>query len=303
MEKHQIRIISVLMVVVFATVILVAPYLGHQSNIDDERIGIVVTILPQAEFVEQIGKDKVQVTVLIPPGASPHTYEPTSSQLKDVSHAKMYAKVGSGVEFELVWMEKIIETNKEMLIVDCSKGIELREIEQHTHEEEHEHLHEGMDPHIWLSIRNAIKMVQNIRDGLTQINPANADFYEQNAASYLQSLIELDAEIQKNLADVKNRSFMVFHPAWGYFADDYGLEQIPIEVEGKEPSAQDLAYLIEKAEENNITVVFTSPQFNPKSAEVIAEGIGGHLVFIDPLARDYVTNMRIVADTLVYGMN
>jgi len=287
MKKQHVVVIAALLGVAFLVGLVAAPYLGVQPSTSDERIGVIVTILPQAEFVEQIGKDNIRVTVLVPPGASPHAYEPTPGQMKDVCQAKMYAKVGSGVEFELVWVEKLIDTNKDMLIVDCSEGIELM----------------GADPHIWLAPQYVIKMVENIRDGLMQVDPTNANYYEQNAAAYIQTLTGLDAEIQASLEGVKSRTFMVFHPAWGYFARDYELEQIPIAVEGKEPSAQDIANLIETANEKNITVIFVSPQFNPKSAEVIAEAIGGRVVFINPLARDYVTNMRVVTAELVQGLS
>jgi len=270
----------ILLGAILVAVSLIGAYLLiPQTERVDNKIGVVVTILPQAEFVERIGGDKVRVTVMVPPGASPHTYEPTPSQLKEVSNAKMYAKVGSGIEFELAWMDKILSVNKKMLVVDCSNGIELID----------------NDPHIWLSPKNAKIMVENIYRGLVQIDPANREYYARNKEKYLQELDKLDNEIARALSGRENRKIMVYHPAWTYFARDYGLEQIPIEREGKEPTPQGIANLIKQARENNITVIFASPQFSTKTADVIAKEINGKVVLINPLEKNYLENMRKVA--------
>jgi zinc transport system substrate-binding protein len=263
------------------------------------KIGVVVTILPQAEFVENIGGDKVDVTVMVPPGASPHTYEPTPSQMASLAEARLYAKVGSGVEFELVWMDKLIAQNQDMLVTDCSRGIDLQAM---TAPDEDEEEHGGMDPHIWMSPRNAQVMVQNIASGLIQIDPDNSAYYERNRDAYLQQLAQLDQDIRDGLSGVKNRIFMVYHPAFGYFASDYDLTMLPIEAEGKEPTPAGLQHLIEQAKEHNVRVVFAEPQFNPQSAKVIADAIGGRVVLINPLARDYIENLRILMGELVQAL-
>ena len=203
-----------------------------------------------------------------------------------MKQAKVYTKVGSGVEFELVHMDKIMEANEDMLVVDCSQGIELME----------------KDPHIWLSPRNAKIMVENICNGLIQIDPENKEYYIQNKNEYFTKLDDLDEDITNSLEGVTNRSFMVFHPAWGYFARDYNLTQIPVEIEGKTPSPRDVANLIQEAKEHNIKVLFASPQFDVRSAETIAEAIGGRVVFINSLARNYISNMHMVLSELVQGM-
>jgi zinc transport system substrate-binding protein len=294
LKKPVFTLILLTILLVIFTGCIEVPQTGKEIG---KRIGVVVSIPPQAEFAEKVGGDKVQVAVMVPPEASPHTYEPAPSQLKEVSKAKMYAKVGSGVEFELAWMDKIISINKEMLVVNCSEGIELIEGEHdgEHHEYEGEHEHHGIDPHIWLSPRNAKKMVENIYQGLIQIDPADQEYYAKNKEKYLQELDELDNEITRSLSEKKNTKIMVYHPAWAYFARDYGLEQIPIEEEGKEPTPQGIADLIKQAEENNITVIFASPQFSTKSAEVVAEEIGGEVVLIDPLEKNYFENMHKVA--------
>jgi len=243
--------------------------------------------------------------VMVPPGASPHTYEITPDQMVRLSSAKMYARVGPPMEFEVVWMDRLIAANRNMLVVDCSQGIEFIEAAEDTHEdedEEHEneeeHVHTGADPHIWLSVRNAQIMVANICAGLSQVDPTNAEHYERNCATYVDSLSQLDRELTESLAGLVNRTFIVYHPAFGYFARDYNLTQIAIEQGGSEPDAQYIVRLIEEAREHDIHVLFVAPQFSTRSAEVVADEIGGDVVIIDPVARDYIPNMRAIAAAL-----
>ena len=259
-----------------------------------DKIGVVVTILPQAEFVEKVGGDKVNVTVMVPPGADPHTYGPKPLQMVALSQAQIYTKVGSGISFELKWMNDLLKQNGNILVVDCSTGITLQEMTAPDEDEEEG----GMDPHIWTSPANAKIMVQNICDGLVQVDPDNKTYYEENRDAYLLELAQLDQDIRDGLSGVTNRKFMVYHPAFGYFAEEYDMTMIPIEEEGKEPTAAGIAHVIEQAEEYNIKVIFASPQFNQKSAEVIASAIGGEVISIDPLARNYITNMRTLLDKL-----
>ena len=269
----------------------------EQREEASEKVGVVVTLLPQAEFVESVGGEKVEITVMVPPGVSPHTYEPVPSQMAALAGAEMYAKVGSGVEFELVWMDKLLAINKDILVVDCSRGIELQKMA-----DEHEDEHGALDPHIWMSPRNAQIMVQNIYEGLAQVDPDNRVYYEQNRDAYFQKLNQLDQDIRDGLSRVANRSFMVYHPAFGYFAGEYNLTMLPIEKEGKEPTPAGLVNLIEQAKEHDIKVIFAEPQFNPQSAEVIAGAIEGRVIFINSLARDYIMNMRGLMDELVQVM-
>ena len=260
---------------------------GQKGELEQQgKIQVVVSIPPLADFVESVGKDKVEVTIMVPAGASPHTYEPRPSQLKTVSRAKMYVKVGSGVEFELTWMEKLIGINKEMMVVNSSEGIEVI----------------ANDPHVWLSPANARIMVGNICGGLIKIDPENEEYYVQNKNQYLDQLTELDEFIRQRLGGITRKKFMVYHPSWGYLAREYGLEQIPIEHAGKEPTAKEIKDAVEMAKKHNIKVVFVSPQSTTKSAEVIAKEIGGEIVFIDPLARSYIPNMRTVIEQLTQAM-
>ncbi|MFC1846404.1 metal ABC transporter solute-binding protein, Zn/Mn family, partial [Chloroflexota bacterium] len=272
---------------------------------DTGKHRVIVTILPQAEFVERVGGDSVAVTVMVPPGASLHTYELIPGQMMDVSKANMYAKVGSGIEFELVWMSKITAQNKNMLIVDCSKGVDLIEMnsEHHVHEDEtHNNYSHVADPHIWMSPLNAKIMVSNICDGLIQIDLENRSFYEMNRDDYLSEITEVDENIRETLLNVTNRKFAVFHPALGYFAKEYDLTMFPIEEGGKEPTAESIVVLIDQMKRENIKIIFASPQFNPESAEVIAREISGEVVFIDPVAKDYIKNLNSIANEFVKAM-
>jgi zinc transport system substrate-binding protein len=301
--NKKMHVVAVFLVACLVIVGVFA-YVTYRSpdRATDRRI-VVVTILPQAEFVEKVGGEKVAVTVLVPPGAEPHTYEPTPSQLRDVSEAKLYAKVGSSIEFEVNWLDRVIAANPRMLVVDCSKGMELIPMTEHEHEEgNHNEEHSGMDPHIWTSVRNAKIMVENIYEGLVQVDPENEAYYSENKERYAQLLDSLDREMEESISGIQNRKFIVYHPAWGYLAKDYNLEQIAIEEAGKEPTARNLAVLIEEAKKENIKVIFASPQFTEKSAEAVSKEIGGRVVLIDPLAKNYLENMEKVAEALAEGM-
>lgn len=246
---------------------------------DNDRIAVVVTIPPQQEFVERVGGDHVRVILLVPPGADPHTYEPAPAVLAAVAEADLYAMVGSGIEFEIAWGEKIAALNPDMTVVNCSQGVEFI----------------AADPHIWTSPRNAKIMVENIRDGLIEADPENAEDYRRNAAAYLDDLDALDAEISALIAGSGVRVVLVDHPSWAYLARDYGFEEVAIESEGKEPSPKRIEHLIRLAEEEGVRVVFASPEHSTRSAGVIAEAIGGSVVTVSPLKKDYLDNMRQVA--------
>ncbi len=229
---------------------------------DNDRIAVVVTIPPQQEFVERVGGDHVRVILLVPPGADPHTYEPAPAVLAAVAEADLYAMVGSGIEFEIAWGEKIAALNPDMTVVNCSQGV---------------------------------VMVENIRDGLIEADPENAEDYRRNAAAYLDDLDALDAEISALIAGSGVRVVLVDHPSWAYLARDYGFEEVAIESEGKEPSPKRIEHLIRLAEEEGVRVVFASPEHSTRSAGVIAEAIGGSVVTVSPLKKDYLDNMRQVA--------
>jgi zinc transport system substrate-binding protein len=249
---------------------------------------VVVTIGPQEEFAKRVGGDKVNVTVMVPSGADPHTYEPLPNQMKQVEDADLYFQVGSDIEFEQTWMEKLAAMNPQMEVVNTSEGIELI---PNTAEDE-----EGSDPHVWVSPRNAKIMVENMYESLVEIDPQNKDYYTKNKDEYIKQLDELDENITQILSEKNNTKILVYHTAWAYFCRDYDLQQISIEAEGKEPTAQDIANLIDQAKKENISVIFVSPEFSSSNAKVIADEIGGKVVVVDPLSENYLENMKKVAE-------
>lgn len=264
-----------------------------------EKIRVFVSILPQAYFVERVGGDRVDVSVMVGPGQSPATYEPMPRQMVELSKAKLFFRIGA--PFEDVWMDRISKTNPKMKIINTRRGIKLLPMKTHYHKapKQHTGLHkDGLkDPHIWTSIRLVKIQAQNICDALINLDQDNKGYYQNNLRAFIDDLNTLDAEIVKNLKGIKTRKFMVFHPAWGYFARDYGLDQIPIEIGGKEPGARELANLIEEAKNDEIKIIFVQKQFSEKSAEAIAAAIKGRIIQIDPLAKDYLNNMKMIAET------
>jgi len=240
----------------------------------------MVSIVPQKYFVERIGGDKVNVSVMAGPGFSPATYEPRPSQIEKLSETQMYVRIG--VPFEEAWIGRIAAASESMFIVDQSEGIERIG---------------GTDPHVWLSPRLVKVQAQQIFDALVELDPDNETFYGANLEAFLADLDELDASIQQALAALESRKFMVFHPAWSYFARDYDLEMIPVQIEGSDPSAAEMADLIRTARENDIKVIFAQPEFSVESAQTIAEEIGGEVLLISPLAPDWMDNLQRVAYT------
>ena len=283
-----------LLTLFFVLILTISLGCVNQKTVDPEgRIVVYATIPPQKEMIEAIGGDKVNVNIIVPEGGDPHTADLKPSQLADLSNARMYVMIGSGIEFEVKSIDKIMDLNKNMLLVDSSRGIQLMEMTENDHEGEG-----GKDPHIWTSLRNGKIMAQNIYEGLITVDPNNKDYYLNNRDDYLKKLDEADNYIKNELKDINNRSFMISHPSWSYFAKDYNLNQIAIEVEGKEPTLQSLARTIEQAKEENINTIFISPGFSSKAAEIITKEIGGTTEVLDPLAGNYIGNLKITANKI-----
>lgn len=257
---------------------------------------LTVSILPQKYFVEKIVKDKFEVNVMVNPGASPHTYEPKSSQMKSLAASKAYFY--TGVSFEKVWLDKFKQNSKNTLFIDMAKDIQKIEIAKHEHEDEHKnekqekhedekHDHSGLDPHVWLDPILVKVQAKNIYEAMLVIDPLNADFYKINYEEFLKELDILDENIKTILKPYSQKAFMVFHPSWGYFAKRYDLEEISIEVEGKEPKPNELIELIHEAKKHDVKIVFVSPQFSQKSAKTISKNIGANVISIDSLAENW----------------
>ena len=261
-------------------------------------LNVTVSIVPQKYFVERVGGERVNVNVMVKPGANPATYEPKPEQLQALSQADAYVSIG--VPFEKAWRDRIASANSEMLIVDTTEGIDRVPIDAHYKVElegRPESDAEGRDPHIWLSPELVKIQSQTIYEALVELDPANEAEYKANLDSFIADIDELVVEIEDTLEGTTSRKFMVFHPAWGYFGDDFELEMIPIEAGGQEPSAAELAALIIEAKEEDIKVIFAQPEFSTKDAETIAKEIGGEVLLISPLNPDWLSNLRQVAET------
>lgn len=268
----------------------------NQKINSNNRIIVYASIPPQKEMIEAIGGEKVNVIILVSQGSDPHNAELKPNQLIELSKADVYFMIGSGIEFEIRYMDKIKDLNKKMLIVDSSKGIELIEVKSKKYSNENEAEIKGeKDPHIWTSLKNGKTMIQNIYEGLVLVDPENKEYYLKNRDIYLNRLEETDNFIKGELRTLENRSFIIFHPSWGYFANDYNLTQIAIEIEGKEPTLQSIVSIIEDAKRNDLKTIFISPGFSSKAAEIISKEIGGKIEVIDPLAENYIENLKITA--------
>ena len=314
MEKNQKIMIIGVVVVILIGVLLFASF-----NIDsNDRIGVLVTIVPQAEMVEFIGGEFVDVTIMVPPGESPHSFEPTPEQMKKVAEATAYFKVGSGVEFEVIHIDTILEQNSDLQVFDCSEDISVISFDEHFgmeehHEEEEEHDddheegdeldhdHEGTDPHIWTSPDNFKKMAEVVYTGFVEIDPDHQEEYYANYQAYISKLDTLHTNVSNLLEPYENKSFMVYHPAWGYFGDTYDLKMIAIEDEGKKPGPVGIDAIIKQALDENITVIFVAPQFDISSAKTIAEEIDGEVVYANPLMTDYEETITKLAENIVTG--
>jgi len=295
----------------FTVISIIAMFYGPARA--ETPVPVFVSIVPQQYFVQQIGKDKVNVSVMVKPGANPATYEPKPLQMVKLSKTRLYFSIG--VPFETFWLDKIVSANPDMTIVHTDKGIEKQPMAAHHHEDEdqaghhddkiqveenhdHEkdHGYSGLDPHIWLSPRLVKIQADHIVGALVAVDYENKDFYMANYNAFIKELDALDQDLTQMLKDKAGMQFMVFHPAWGYFARDYNLKMIPIEIEGKAPKPAELQELIEHSRVEGIKVVFVQPQFSTKSAELVAKEINGQVMRANPLALDWLDNMKKMAE-------
>ncbi len=262
------------------------------------KMDVIVSIVPQKYFVEKIAGDLVDVTVMVPPGASPASYEPKPSQMKKVAKARLYLSIG--VPFEKAWLPRFAAQNRKMRVVDTAAGIAKRPMQSHRHGHEHgltrHAIHaDSLDPHVWLSPPLVKIMARNIAEALEESDPVHAAEYRRNLRLFEREVDDLDRRLKSILKPCRGMAMMVFHPSWGYFAHEYGLKQIPIEAEGKEPKSRELAELVREAKEEEVRALFVQPQFSRRAAEAVASSIGAKIVIADPLAAEWAQNLLEVA--------
>ena len=277
--KGFIKIISVCITVVMLLC-------GCKSNSASKNRTIAVSIAPQAAFVKAVCGDKFEVITMIPPSASPETYEPTAAEFAAFGDAEVYFTVGVSAENNSILpnvSEKTQVVNLEKSVAEKYEDIKLGE---------------SRDPHIWLSPKRAAVMVEEIAEKLCEIDSQNADFYKNNAQSYIEKLEKIDGDIRESLKDVKNKKIIVYHPAFGYFCNDYGLEMYALEEEGKEATAKRLAEMVDLAKKENIKVIFYQAENSGRQAKTFAEEIGGKAVMLEPLSEDYTANLEKTAQII-----
>ena len=272
-----------------------------------EPVRVFVSILPQAWFVQRIGGPHVEVYVLVGPGQSPHTFEPTPRQMADLARARLFFT--TGWPFETRVLEKARSIHPGLQVIDLRQGITLRrftdeEAGQGGEDEDKDEGHRAgePDPHIWLNPRLAAIQAARIAQALAAADPDRAAEFQKNLETLQDDLRRTDERLARVLAPLRGQTFFVFHPAFGYFADAYGLRQRAVEIEGKEPTARGLADLIEKARAAGVRIIFIQPQFSAKSAGAVARAIGGAVVPMDPLAADYLANLEAMADKIVRAL-
>lgn len=266
------------------------------------KLPVTVAILPQAFFVERIGGDYVDVQVLVGPGQSPHVFEPTPKQMSRLAESRVYFEIG--LPFEARLLAKLEETVKGLNVVDTREGIQLRKMEEWEAEggEHHDDDHAGSaDPHVWLSPRLAKVQVRTISRGLCAVDPSHAADYERNLKALEKDLDDVDQRIAAVLAPFRGQEFFVFHPAFGYFAEAYGLKQVAVETGGKQPGPKQLSELIEKARNSGVKLIFVQRQFSTTSAQAVAQAIGGAVAPMDDLAKDYLVNLEDMAKKIAGG--
>lgn len=256
---------------------------------------VTVTIEPQRFFAEKIAGDKFKINCVVPSGQSPETYDPTPKQMVEIGKSNAYLRIGY-IGFEHVWMQKIQENNPELKIFDVSKGMKFltaEEEEEHSHGEGEHHFHpEGIDPHIWSSIEGAKVIAWNTLNAFIQLDKENTEFYWKNYNALVAEIEQTEVTIKQLLDPLTARTFIIYHPALTYFAEEFDLIQLCIEMDGKEPSPAQLKQLVETAKANQTKVVFIQQEFDKKNAELIAKETGCRLAVINPL--DFHWNKELI---------
>lgn len=257
----------------------------------DLRPTLTVSIEPLRYVVEAVVGNKFQVVTLMPQGASPETYEPTPKQMMELNESQALFCAGT-LGFEHTRLPQMAATVCHTQLVSLSNGI--KPIIDHSHQ------HHGLsqDPHIWMTAGNLIKMAENTCSTLCNIDSANTSYYQDRLETFRQEMEKLDAELKTKLRPIENRTFAIYHPALGYFAKTYGLHQLTVEHDGKEPSAAHLKLLVNQCKAEKVSVVFISKEHTGRAAQRLAESINAQKVIINPLDYDVPAQMRLIAQKM-----
>ncbi len=272
---------------------------------ETEKLKIFVSILPQKYFVERLLANNVEIDVLIGAGMSPHTYEPLPQQMSRLSRADLFFTVG--IPFEKIIVDRLKDICPNLLIVPTDDNIvKIKMLGHQHHEALHEHHHHeehhheiGLDPHFWLDPIRAVTMAENMAKAIIVKRPELADSIKINLESIKSDMEKVDAELTQKLLPFNGKTMLVFHPAFGYFANKYNMIQKAVEIEGKEPAPRQLAELIRTCRAENIKLLFVQKQFPVSASETIARAINGKVIAIDPLAEDYLNNLKAMAEAII----
>jgi len=263
--------------------------------------GIATTILPTKFFVDKIAGGEFEASAMVGVGDNPHIYEPKPKQMKFLENSEIYFSVG--VEFDEIWTKKFASMYPNLKIIDTSKGVEKREFSHEFDDDSHamhaedefshaKHDHAGLDPHIWLEPAAVKIQAKNILDALCEVYPKNCDKFSENFAKFSAELDALDEFASKKFENLKNRNFIVYHPNFRYFAAKYDLNEIDVEIDGKEPKPAQIAALLKRIKSENIRLMVIAPQFSKQTAQILASESGIRIVEIDPLSENWEAQMR-----------
>lgn len=260
---------------------------------------VTVSIIPQQFFVNQIAGSWLSVNVMIPPGGSPATYEPTPRQMKDLSKSEIYFQLGH-IAFEKAWKQKLKSVSKETKFVDTSQGLNLIEEqeleEEHSDHHEHGHSHEGFNPHIWLSPSMVKSQANIIYQTLAKKYPEHQSEMKLRLDRFLNQCDSVHLQLQTQLAPSSGKSFLVYHPVWSYLAHDYNLHEVAIEYNGKEATADKLKNIIDFAKKSDLHLIFVQKEFNDNQARTIANEINGEVVQMNPLDYNWFSTMKVFGE-------
>jgi zinc transport system substrate-binding protein len=266
---------------------------------------IAVSILPQKYFLERISGGRISVLVLVGEGQNPHSYDPAPKQMASLSTSAAW--ILSGTDFENSLKPKIAAQYSTLTIIDGTEGVLFRQLEEHTHESEHhEDYHKedhkedrdgqktdlNADRHTWLGLKPSKIMAAHMRDILFKIDPAGKDLYESNYQALVNDIDSVFGNLKKTLKPLSGKTVLVFHPAFGYFLDEFGIKQEAVETGGKEPNAKSLSALIQKARAEKTPVIFVQSQFPVNAAKTVADAVGAEVVMLDPLSPHWIENIK-----------
>ena len=264
-------------------------------DVVDTRPVLTVSIEPLRYFVQAIGGDNFQINTLVPAGASPETYELTPQQVVQASDSKAYFSIGT-LGFEQTRLQKLVDNAPNLMVVNCSDSITLL---QNDHHHEHKtHTTDGIDLHTWMSTTSGKQIAHNVLRALCQVDSANASLYQHRHDSLVHHIDSLDSKIRKTLRPLTHRTFMIYHPALGYYARDYGLKQVSVEQDGREPSAERMQQLILQAQREKVKVVFIQEEQAGRAAKRIAESAKTKIISIAPLSAEWDKQMLHIAQSL-----